>query len=59
MNTKRQPCVYLVEMRINDKWEPTVGATLTRNKAREELREWRNANPSDKFRVSKYERIGP
>ena len=35
-------------------WSPTVGVKLTRDEAECELRDWRAANPDDKFRVTPY-----
>lgn len=49
--------VWLVEMLVDgydDKWEPTVGTSLTRRDGWRELREWRTDNPSDRFRLVKY-----
>jgi hypothetical protein len=37
------------------RWEPTVGAYLSRSSARRQMEdEWRYNNPNDKFRVVKY-----
>jgi hypothetical protein len=35
-------------------WEPTVGCALARRDARRELAEWKENNPTDKFRLRKY-----
>jgi len=48
--------IWVVEMNVHGKWQPTVGVALSRDSAREELREWRENNPCDRFRVVKYVR---
>jgi hypothetical protein len=50
--------LWVVEM-LNDnntRWEPTVGARLTRADARDECAVWRQRNPDDYFRVRRYVR---
>lgn len=37
-----------------DRWEPTVGVGLWREMGRSELKEWRQRNVDDKFRLSAY-----
>ena len=48
--------LWVVEMLSdrNGKWEPTVGAALTRPDASVERRVWLSRNPTDKFRIRKY-----
>ena len=48
--------LWVVEMKIGDNWEPTVGVGLTRADARWEKKCWEGGNPTDTFRVVKYER---
>lgn len=47
--------LWVVEMWNEDKcrWEATVGARLSRNDGREELKDWRQNN-CGKFRLCKY-----
>ena len=48
--------LWVIEIWIaeNDQWEPTVGVGLTREVAREEIKQWRTDNPSDQFRIVSY-----
>lgn len=48
--------LWVVELLIEDTgaWEPSVGVSLTRADGREELKDWRQRNPSDKFRLRRY-----
>ena len=50
--------LWVVEIMFEerDKWESTVGVALTRVDGRRVLEHWRGADPSDKFRLVKYER---
>lgn len=50
--------LWVVEMlsELTDEWEPTVGSRLTRDRAREALKQWRHCNPNDRFRVALYVR---
>lgn len=50
--------VWIVEMLIGKKWEPTVGVGLNRDHAHGKLRHWRSACPDDKFRLAKYVKEG-
>lgn len=57
---KDSPHIWVVEM-LNDTyatvkpaWEPTVGVALDRDIARNRLMQWRERNPCDKFRLTKY-----
>jgi len=52
----RKPYVWIVEMWNNDqdRYEPTVGARLTREDAQDELAEWREKNDGGKFRLRRY-----
>jgi len=47
--------VWIIEMLCNKKWEPTIGCGLIKSDAIMRMRaEWKKNNPSDKFRVKKY-----
>lgn len=50
--------IWVVEMLIGSKgghvWEPTVGCGITRSQGREELVQWREDNPADRFRLREY-----
>jgi len=46
--------VWVVEMKIGERWEPTVGCALERADAAGELAKWRGNNPHDAFRVRRY-----
>jgi hypothetical protein len=50
--------LWVVEMLMphNGRWEPTVGAGITRDDARRELRVWRERNQPDRFRIVPYMR---
>lgn len=49
--------VWMVEILERGRWWPTVGASLTRADGRQDLREWRQNNRSDTFRLVKYARV--
>ena len=60
------PIVWIVEMWVGYKgargpwregWAPTVGASIDSGIARLILREWKNKNPDDKFRLKKYRAV--
>lgn len=46
--------LWVVEMRVRNRWEPTVGVALTRGAGHDELRQWREDNPSDQFRLRRW-----
>lgn len=47
--------VWIIEMLCNKKWQPTIGCGLTKCDAIMRMRaEWKMKNPSEKFRVKKY-----
>lgn len=46
--------IWVVEMLDDGRWFPTVGSGITREEARWEMAQWRERNPSDRFRVRKY-----
>lgn len=48
--------LWVVEMWIKYKWEPTVSVSRSRDDGRLELSECRIVNPSDKFRLVQYRR---
>jgi len=48
--------VYVVEMYLCDRWEPCAGIGLDQPQAKKSLREWKDNNPDDKFRIARYER---
>ena len=53
--------IYVVELMYpEDKtWHPTVGVGIDREDGLRELKDWQERNPSDKFRLSQYERLTP
>lgn len=55
-STDRTNTVWIVEMWINGRWEPTVGCGLGRAHGREKIAEWRKSNQDDKFRLRQYKR---
>ena len=60
MTPKRQPVVWVVEMwdpRL-ELWEPCASADEYRPRALQELRDFKQRNPDDRFRVAKYRREG-
>lgn len=50
--------IWIVEMWMSSlrkpRWQPTIGAALTREDGREVLCDWRKRNPHDKFRLRSY-----
>jgi len=46
--------LWVIEMKIDDRWLPTVWCNFTRAGARQSKIEWMQKNPDDKFRVCKY-----
>lgn len=48
--------IWIVEMKIGDNWESTVGAGITRKDGRRKIAFWKESNPSDQFRLVKYVR---
>lgn len=48
--------VWVVEMWNDERgrWEPTMGAALTKERGLDVAREWRVRNPHDRFRIAKY-----
>ena len=46
--------LWVVEMLINGKWEPTSDALRSRSVGRTAKAIWEYDNPADKFRVVKY-----
>lgn len=48
--------IWIIEMQNNrGRWEPTVGAYLTRKDAKREMEyDWQFNNPTDSFRIKKY-----
>jgi hypothetical protein len=48
--------LWVVEMWEKGQWRPTVGASLTRLEAHDDLADWRDQNPNDQFRIRKYVR---
>jgi hypothetical protein len=39
-------------------WRPVVGIGLDRTQGRQRMREWKQRNPHDRFRLRKYARTG-
>jgi len=55
-----KPHVWIIEILLNGKWEPTVGCGIGKSDTLMFMRaEWKSNNPSDKFRVTKYIREKP
>lgn len=54
----REPKVWIVEMwhPYRERWEPTVGCSLTLSDARAVRAEWQGRNPDDRFKVTAYQR---
>jgi hypothetical protein len=46
--------VWVIEMRIDDIWYPTIGCQLTRAEGKTERSNWARQDPEDKFRLTKY-----
>ena len=47
--------LWVVEILRDGKWEPTVGAYLSRTMARQEMiYDWEFNNPTSEFRIRKY-----
>ena len=46
--------LWVIEIKDQRGWLPTVGCGLTRFDARRSKREWEASNPDDKFRIKKY-----
>lgn len=59
MTPQEQPkkaYLWVVEMLIRNRWEPTVDVSFSRDAARERILEWREDNPDDRFRIRYYAR---
>lgn len=46
--------VWIIEMLIEDDWQPTTGCNLTLSDARQDRENWKSDNPNDVFRIKKY-----
>lgn len=46
--------VWIVEMLCESEWVPTVGVAMNRVDGREVLSYWREKNPRDRFRLTRY-----
>jgi hypothetical protein len=57
-HTEEKRYLWVVEMRIDGRWEPTVGVSLAREQGRVELRQWREDNIFDEFRLERYRAEG-
>ncbi len=53
---RRRSHVWIVEMENDGLWEPTIGAALSRDNAGLVIADWREMNPDDSFRITKYVR---
>ena len=51
--------LWVVEMKIDGVFEPTVGVGICRYDGREELQDWKEKNPDDTFRLVKYVKDTP
>ena len=49
--------IWIVEMwnPIRDRFEPTVGAALTKEECTTDRRDWLRRNPADRFCVRRYD----
>lgn len=51
----KEQILWVVEIKEDGVWVPTVGAYLSRSDARREIDfDWRRNNPGSKFRIVKY-----
>ncbi len=50
---KQKNYLWVVEMWVHA-WQPTVGVSLTKERGRSELKDWKQNNPNDKFRLHRY-----
>ena len=50
--------VWIVEILWENlnKWHATVGIGLSRDDGRQKLRDWQGRNPTDRFRLTRYDR---
>ena len=46
--------LWVIEMRIGQCWEPTVGVALAREEGRKKLANWKRRNPNDRFQLVQY-----
>jgi hypothetical protein len=46
--------VWVVEMLDNGKCYPCAGIGIDKDQGKDALRDWKNRNPHDKFRLTKY-----
>jgi len=46
--------IWVVEMLLDGRWDPTEGGSLSRDEGRTEARHWRERHPDDKFRLRRY-----
>ena len=58
MTTKphKKAHVWVVEILCDGKWEPCSTCSTLKARAQDDAREWRERNPDDRFRVTRYER---
>lgn len=46
--------VWIVEMKHDGKWMPTIGCALNQKDGETVLAEWKRKNPDDGFRIKQY-----
>ena len=51
-----QACVWVLEMLLDDRWLVTDYIYHSRIEARMRMRQWREEDPEDSIRISKYVR---
>lgn len=54
-----KPHVWVVEMKVKQKFFPCSDVAPTKRLAVFKVRVWENNNPDDQFRVAKYVRVEP
>lgn len=53
MKSKKE-CVWIIEMKDNDKWIPTIGIELTEHDIKLELEKWKKKYHWKSLRYNKY-----
>ncbi len=46
--------VWVIETRVDGRWEPTKGMALSREAGRREMQDWRESFPGYHFRLRRY-----
>lgn len=53
---KAKFCVWVIEVFLDDEWQPCAEAAINRQDGRVKLGGWKTQNPDDKFRIAQYVR---